>query len=71
VKSFAHYLFAPRRIHVARPLRDIQIPSSDDTRIRILMSFFGRNISRICGMRELSGSHGCDALYQGTTLVGP
>ena len=26
---------------------------------------------QICGMREFSGSHRSDALYQGTTLVGP
>ena len=25
----------------------------------------------VCGMRKFSGSHGSDALYQGTTLVGP
>jgi hypothetical protein len=25
----------------------------------------------VCGMREFSGSHGSDGLYQGTTLVGP
>jgi hypothetical protein len=34
-----------------------------------------RQLSRgclvICGMREFSGSHRNDALYQGTTLVGP
>jgi hypothetical protein len=28
-------------------------------------------LSKICGMREFSGSHRGNALYQGTTSVGP